>query len=484
MNELQNDSVTSVKKESGRSSFSLIAGFIVVLILISVLVYRAGIDPKQIKQDVADFARNISEIYAKKGLDVKVEYSEIEVKGGLFEKAILLKNPSITVKGGGNDYKLSTLTAKIIPLDSYFDELSIELASPITVKKDDMAVNYVPQSPLKIDIIKNESTEHEYLMGLPIAAEILSDKNGVVKKYTLKNSDSSFVSGAFSHNLIDNYSVSVVIEDLQIAGEDSTMAATSASISSISADDNAEFEMNVTQFASSKLPKALGAIDIDLVHKKQAGEVDGEKSFDLEALSVAGEGFDMNVKGRVVTRENEIMPIANLNVIVNGASKVFAAISEEETILPKNKNIVIQAIKLIDPEWNEFSLSPLQFEIRREENSPFVIGKVKADELIAMLVQQYFQMNDAAATQPEIAPAPAAVDPQQSEPQSAEPEAAEPEAVIEDVKPDVEKPTEPVSDVPEAEKLESEKTDIEAASPESVPDLTTEDKKSDESAKQ
>jgi hypothetical protein len=420
MSEVQKDSVNSVKKDANRSSFSLIAGFIVVLILISVVAYRAGIDPKQVKEDVAAFAKHVSDVYSKKGIDVKIEYEAIEVKGGVFEKSIMLQNPSISVKGGGVDYKMSSHSAKIIPLDSYFDELSVQIISPVKIAKGDVVFNYQPQTPLKIDVLKNESTEREYLMELPTAAEIEVDNAGVVRKYNIKNSDNSYVSGTFSPSLIDNYSVSVMADDISLTGENLDIKTNSFSISSISSDDSGEFEMNVVQMTNSLLPQAFGAIDADLVYKMQAGEADGEKSFDVELLSLAGEGFDFNLKGRLTKRQSEIMPIANINVIVNGTSKIFAALADEKAILPKNKNMIIQAIKLIEPEWNEFSLSPLQFEVRREENSPFVIGKVKADELIAMLLQHYFQMNDVVG-EPAATPA----EPQPQQPDVSEPVAAE-----------------------------------------------------------
>ncbi len=404
-----NSEVQNNSNEAGKSrtTFSLIAGLIVVLILVSVVAYRAGIDPKQIKADVANFAQKISERYAKRGMEVKLEYSDIAVQGGIFEKSIALKDASITVKGKNVNYKLLAPTAKIVPIDSNFDELTIELASPLKLLKNGEAteISYVMPTPLKINVMLNEGGQREYVMPLPVAAELEVKEGELLKKYSVANNESSFVSGAFSEGLEDPYSMAVAIEELKIAGEGIEANISSASLGSASQEGAGEFEMEISGLSSNVLPASLGAIDVNLLQKSKLNVETKENDIDVEVFSVSGDGFDLNLKGRIGMRESELMPIVNLNVAANGVSKVFAALSETKYFAQKQKNITIQAIKMIAPDWNEFSLSPLQFDVLRDENAPFVIGKVKADELVAMILQQYLQMQEIAPA-PEVVPTP------------------------------------------------------------------------------
>ncbi len=397
---MNNDSQNNLNNSNkgSRTTFSLIAGFIVVLVLISVVAYRAGIDPKKIKQDVANFAQKITERYAARGMDVKLEYSDIAVKGGIFEKSIILQNASISVKGEDSNYKLQVPTAKIVPFDTHFDEMTIELASPVKMVKNDgaMQVSYAAKTPLLINIMLNEGGQREYLMPLPLLSDVEITNHDSVKKYAVSNNDTSFISGAFSDDMGDLYSVATAIEELKIVGEGAEIVVNSASIGSASEAGAGEFEFAISGLTSNNLPESVGAIDINLSQKSQVNAETKADDIDIELFSISGDGFDLNLKGRIAMRENELMPIANLNVVANGVAKIFAALGETKYFAPKQKNITIQAIKMIAPDWNEFSISPLQFDIRRDENAPFVIGKVKADELIAMIVQQYLQLQDVA----------------------------------------------------------------------------------------
>lgn len=427
--DLQKNSLNIGKKENSRVTFSLISGFIVVLVLVSIIAYRAAIDPKQVKADVAAFAQKISGRYSKRGIDVKIEYADIQVQGGIFEKSITLQQPSIAVKGANVDYKIYSDNMKIVPLDSRFDEIVLELSSPVNLiencniencnveNADKKQFSLTAGQPLKANIKINDDGQREYIMLLPLTSAIEVKQGEELRKYDISNNDASFISGVFSEDDADEYSTAISLEELKIVGESSEVNVAAASLSSLENAGEGEFEFSFSQITSNKIPESFGEIDIDFSQKTHRNQDDIKKAHDIEIFSISGNGFDFSLKGRVAFREKELMPIANLNVIVNGASKIFAALGETKYFTPKKKNITVQAIKMISPNWNEFSLSPLQFDIKRDENSPFVIGKVKADELLALVLQQYLQLEEV-SEKPEL---PVAEEPKIDEPKIEEP---------------------------------------------------------------
>lgn len=406
---------TETKKENSRTTFSLIAAFMVVLIIVSVVAYKAGIDPKQIKADVAAFSENLTKRYAARGVDVQLTYSDVEVKGGIFEKSILLKDARFSVKSAKIDYALSTIEAKAIPHDSHYDELSIEFAAPLLVEKNGGAMKavYSSETPLKIDVTLNEQGTREYVMPLPLAAKVEIETGGEKKIYDISNDEQSFVSGTFDDSAKHPYSFSLVIGELNVKGNSSDATAQSVSLTSSMDEQDNSLEINIAQFKTNKLPESLGGLDFTLSQKSKKEDASNLTIMNLDEMLLTGEGFNVSVKGKLQAKTEDLLPQVDVNVQLNGASKLFAALGETDHFSPNHKTIVIKALKLISPEWNEFSLSPLNFTVKRDENSPFVIGAAKADELLALVLQQYLQLEQTPQpSQPvsEVPPAPSDVE--------------------------------------------------------------------------
>ena len=79
--------------EKRGTMFSLIAGLIVLLVIVSVLAYRSGINIKQVRADIAAFATSLKERYAEEGQNVTFTYGTVDGSGGLFHKTVTIANP-------------------------------------------------------------------------------------------------------------------------------------------------------------------------------------------------------------------------------------------------------------------------------------------------------------------------------------------------------------------------------------------------------
>ncbi|TAE80497.1 MAG: hypothetical protein EAZ74_01830 [Alphaproteobacteria bacterium] len=396
----------TVKKtdDQGVVTSLLVAAFVIVLVVISFLAYKSGVDPKQLKADVVAFQAKISELYAAEGIDVKLDYAQIEAEGGLFRKTITLSDPSLAIKTDKVHYTLGSTNAIISPTDERYHEFTVELASPVTVHygNSSRVAHLVSQKPFTIALLKDkEDGKYYYQMPLHEQFSLKVSEGGAEKIYdiTAKVEGSeplSHVSGAFIYGDMKHYEVTAQLTDATIVNDKATTRLSEASYVYSLEDAQEVSEFHVGNVTSDLIPQTLAPLALDVTQRAQIHDEGARRVIDIEQMKLAGTGFSVDVGGELTLSDGELLPLARVHVSTQGAATLLDALTTANIMPATIKELVVTSLKRIAPSWNGKVETPLEFALVRTSDSPFMIGAMKADELFAMLFQQYFMMQQQA----------------------------------------------------------------------------------------
>jgi hypothetical protein len=393
-NAFQNEQTTTFKKPEKRGTMlSLVAGLIVVLVLISLLAYRSGINIKQIRSEVAAFSAALKERYAEKGMDVHLEYEAVEAEGGIFHKTIHIKQPSLSVAGKGFSYVLGTSEVTIEPQDADFRDFNALLASPLTLKNGDQqrTVHYKTTAPVALQVTTNEAGMREYLMPLQKSSVVELTQNSLVSTYDIIMAETSFVAGAFSTDSVDDYTFSISLDDATVTHKTNNITFPRATYDfTASAEEGERTELSVEDLTTDYVPASLAPISLEMVEKRSLDSQTNDVLFEIERLVVNGNQFDVNVQGDIALKSAELLPLVKVHVTANGVDTVLKALGDANYFAPDIKRIIVSSLKRIAPEWNDASPAPLHFAVQRTATEPFMIGQVKADELLAIALKEWY----------------------------------------------------------------------------------------------
>jgi hypothetical protein len=393
---------TAAKKPEKRGAMlSLLAGLIVVLVMISVVAYRSGVNIKQVRADIASFAAALKERYAADGVNVNLSYGTVDATGGVFHKNILIAKPILTVEQGGHQYTLSASDVSLAPADNDFHEFTATLPSPITFTRpnDNEVMRYITPAPLAFEVTTNEAGMQEYLLPLHKTSSFELERGGMVSAYDITLGETSFIAGAFSPRKSKDYALSVSLDDASITHQGAKTSFSHAAYDfTASAEEGQQTEISIEALTSDLIPASLTPIAIDATERRAIDPVTHDVSFNIEKLMVTG---------NAALKSSELLPLVDVRVTANGAATVVKALEEKGYLGREIAEIIISSLKRIAPEWNEQSASPLQFSVHRTATEPFMIGKMKADELLAIALKEWYVRAGTPAPAPvEVTPEP------------------------------------------------------------------------------
>ena len=213
----------------------------------------------------------------------------------------------------------------------------------------------------------------------------------MVSSYDVSMAETSFIAGAFSPHKSKDHALSLSIDDATITQHGKKTAFSHASYDfTASADEGQQTEVSVEALTSDLIPATLTPIALDASEKRAQDPVTHDVTFNVEKFMVTGNGFDLDVNGNVSLKTSELLPLVDIRVTTNGTVTVLKALQDNGYISPEIGQIIIASLKRIAPEWNEQSTAPLQFGVHRTATEPFMIGKMKADELLAIALKEWY----------------------------------------------------------------------------------------------
>ncbi len=387
------ETVHGKRSEKRGTMFSLLAGLIVLLVIISVLAYRSGINIKEVRADIAGFATALKERYGADGENVTFTYGAVDGSGGLFHKTVTIANPSLNVESNGQTYNLTTSGIRLTPSDNDFHEFKATLAAPLNFSRpqDEEVIRYKTPAPLTFDVTTNEAGMQEYLLPLQKTSSFNVERGGMVSTYDVTLAETSFVAGAFSPRKSKDHALSLSLDDATIMHQGTKTAFSHAAYDfTASAEDGEQTELSIEALSSDLIPATLAPIALDVSEKRTKDPVTHDLTFTIEKLVLTGNGFDLDVGGNVALKTAELLPLVDIKVSTNGIMVVLKALQEKGYVSPEIGQIIVGSFKRIAPEWNEQSSTPLQFAVRRTATEPFMVGKMKADELLAIALKEWY----------------------------------------------------------------------------------------------
>jgi hypothetical protein len=392
------------KPEKRTTAFSLIAGLIVLLVMISVIAYRSGVDIKQVRTDVAAFAQSLKTRYAAQGVAVDLTYAAVDADGGLFNKTIKITEPKLSVTKGALSYTLSAPDIVLSPEDSAFKDFKGALSVPVTITygSGEKIVRVKTPAPMHFEVTTNEAGLREYMLPMQAKTTLEVDASGVVSSYELAVSETSLIAGAFSLENAHDYALSFNFDDGAVTHQGKKTAFSQASYDfTASAETGEQTDVNVETLTSDYVPAALAPLSVDISEKRTRDDATRDEAFEIEKFLITGNGFDFDMGGSMTMKADELLPLVDMNVTASGAANVVKALGDAEYVAPEVARIIISSLGKIAPDWNPESTAPLAFSIRRSDAEPFMIGHVKADELLAIALKEWYVSTGGVSTAPE-----------------------------------------------------------------------------------
>jgi gas vesicle protein len=393
-NAFEKEEAANFKKPEKRSTtLSLVAGLIVLLVIISVIAYRSGVDIKQVRSDVASFAASLKARYAAEGIVVDLTYGAVDADGGLFNKTIKITEPKLSVAKGDVAYTLSAPDIILSPEDSAFKDFKAELSVPLTItyKGGEQVVRVKTPAPVHMEVTTNEAGMREYMLPMQAKTTIEVDAAGVISTYDVTLSETSLIAGAFSPETAQEYALSFNFDDGTVTHQGKKSAFSQATYDfTSSAETGEQTDVNIEALTSDYVPSALAPLSVDIAEKRKKDEVTGDEAFEIEKFLITGNGFDFDMGGSMTIKPDALLPLVDMNVTASGAANVIKALGDAQYVAPEIGRIIISALGKIAPEWNPESTAPLAFSVTRSDAEPFMIGQVKADELLAIALKEWY----------------------------------------------------------------------------------------------
>jgi uncharacterized protein YoxC len=399
------------KKEGGdSSSLAFLAAFIVILVIVSVIAYKSGVDVKQLQADVAAFKTNLQARYAKAGKTISFDYKDVTAEGGILSKTIKIDSPSITMGEGAETYQVSAAAMHIVPDDAYYKEFDAQLFSPVVIKDESGSYTYSAEKPLPVKVTTSEEGLREYVISLPTVSKIDANNRSGASQYTLTAQEASVVKGAFSDKAVDIYMVDIDLNKVTFASDVKTSTATHLGYT-LDIEAGVENEdINVEALVSDYVPAELTPVSIDIAQQVTHNPQTGAMAFNIKQFIADHASYDLDVEGDFNIVKDQILPLANVGVTLKGADYVLSSVNNSQIVPSSVTNVIGSVLNKIAPEWNKTTNDVLSFKIHRTEDAPFMVGAVKADELFAIALKEWyvnknaipFSGTEAGATNPVI----------------------------------------------------------------------------------
>lgn len=387
----EEDDKIAFKKE-GKDSISLtfFAAFIVILIIVSVIAFRSGVDVKQLQSDVAHFKNNLQNRYAKAGKKLSFDYKNVTAEGGILSKTIKIAEPSLTLGEGKQSYKISAASMHIVPDDAHYKKFSADLYAPVIIQNAQHRYVYKAEKPLPVDVTSSKKGMREYNISLPKSSIIdVSNGKGDIS-YTLDMQSDSSIEGTFSEEKIDLYMVNVDLNDVSLSNSD--MKSTAAHFGySLDIEDGVENEeINAQDVVSDYIPSELTPVSLDIAQQVTRDIENGTIAFNIQQFIADHASYNLDVEGEFTIIQKQLLPLADIDVELKGASYVLSSLNNSHVVPSSITNVVGSVLTKVAPSWNKTSEEPLAFKVQRTNDAPFMIGAVKADELFAIALKEWY----------------------------------------------------------------------------------------------
>ncbi len=392
-NDDKSDAIPLQKPESNATAVSLAAAFIVILVIASLLAYKSGIDPKKIEADVSAFKQTLKQRYASQGVDVQFDYDKLEAEGGIFEKKIILKKPSILIKSDKVHYEIDSSKAHIIPDDKEYKHMTIRLSSPVVLNnlRSGETIRYLSDKPVEIETSVGNTGQQNYGVTIQDGSRVEVVSEDTTKTYHIKTED-AFIDGTFSDNALGDYDLMIDLGKSTIEDGTSTYSFDAFAYDMDMSQDQELSMLHIEALRTDTVPESLLPVSVELNQQSSLDIATNQRTYKLEQLVINGNEFDIDVEGKVVMKPREILPFVKLQLVMNGASKVVDALHNQRYFDDSVGKVIVKSLKRISPEWDETSVMPLEFSIKRTADEPFMIGEMKADELVALALKEYFDL--------------------------------------------------------------------------------------------
>lgn len=386
------DKIAFKKQENHTSTLSFLAAFIVILVIVSILAYRSGVDVKQLKADMANFKTALTQRYAKDGQHVAFDYGDVKAEGGILSQTVIIENPTLVVGKDSHAYKIHSAQAVVTPEDSSFNSFSAKLTSPVTLTQ--LATNteyrYVTKLPVVVDLSVNEQGEREYHLPLQEVSRLEVAHDQDVKLYDITVKNDSFMTGTFSDTDTSMYGFNATLHDGLITHDALNTRFKHATYDMDKQGTRHEQEFNIEDVTSDLIPQSLTPVSIDLSQTLDEVKESQSMLLTIEQLVATHNNYSLNVEGNVALVKDQLLPYADVNISVDGADYIINAMNKSDLVSDTVTRIVQKALHNVAPAWNPGTQAPLAFEINRAGDAPFMIGKVKADELFALVIKEYY----------------------------------------------------------------------------------------------
>lgn len=382
-------------KKEGKSSSgkSLAAAGIVILVGASVLAYKSGVDVKKLRSDVAGFSSDLTARYAEQGYDITFNHGKIGAEGGILSQEITIDAPELSIGKGELAYTLTSPNMTVVPEDKQFSAFAATLASPVTINRagGQHVYTYTTKTPVELRITTNKNGEREYHLPLQAKSTLqVSDNGSDAKDYVLNVAPDSVVHGSFVEKDFSNYTLNIALNKaaLEHDGKNTTFAHGSYGLEK-DAEGEAE-SIHLENAVSDLVPAQLTPLSLDLAQKVTTDEVKGSVLFDIEQFIITNEHYDADIEGNFTMLKEQVLPYADVKVTLNNADYVLDALSDSKIVDGGITRVIGSSLRKIAPDWTDGSQAPLDFKIHRADNDPFMVGSMKADELFAGAIKEWY----------------------------------------------------------------------------------------------
>lgn len=385
------------KTESRGTTLSLLAGFVLILVIISVLAYKSSVDPEKIKRDIAGFKSLLEQKYSTEERRFAFDYGDVEIEGGVFEKTIHVKQPTLSIVNNGHRYVVSSDEATLVSNGREYSTFQVALASPITIEQSQKArtMRYVYQDQFMVEVKRHDEGDIAYHIPLPTTSTVEVVHDAKSTNYDITTEKASYIAGVVPLAGQERfYELTTNLGATEVAHDGGQFSFDQAQQDVIFSAEGRNVKLRVEKVKAKQVLDELEPLSIKIDQSSLPAEGVIDRNYIVNAFSVEGNEVAVDVTGKVSLLKDQLMPLVDLKVNAEGAAKLAKSLKTSHIISGELYRIIVNSLTRIAPGWHAGSVAPLSFNITRTATSPFMIGDVKADELVAIALKEYISASE------------------------------------------------------------------------------------------
>ena len=389
----------------------IIAAVLIAIAVVGFLTSRTAVSIPQVKNGLQKMVSEVDDYLEH--YEISLEYKDITLSGGFFNRMVHLHEPVLTLSSAGSDgqqqhWVLSSDKLGLAPENSALTQFVTHVEKPFTLKDAVGSYRVIPKDNIEISVAYVDNAKRRELI---YSGEFDKDLHMIVEAFDAEDKPAWSFSrkmgvGSSIHGVLDMMAGTFLRKEVNLNAvleyEDIRLNVANAEAVYEQAVDEGNrlihYVVTVKDAVMEGKYSALGAIS-GTVEIEQKKVPDGATQYyTIPELMVEGDDFAIDATGDIEAPSGQSLPYGQASMVLSNAAGMLQRLQDAGVIDEQIRKILSYALNKTSSKTE--IADRVTLEIERKQGGAFLIGNTTFEELAIAVVGEML-----GKTQPAAAPA-------------------------------------------------------------------------------